>query len=183
MKKSDIYEIAIKILGLYLLTTIVVEFLNQILKDFMVMQQFQGNSDGTPTPNFKPYIAISILNVILLSLLSIFMMFKTKIIAKRICSQSDFEEDVKLFADPKTIYEILLNLNGLLLVIWTLPEFAYKLKNYILAEQIKGWHADIDYNFLVISSIKIIFGIFILVISKPLSKYFAGSQKQLQNQD
>jgi hypothetical protein len=60
-------------------------------------------------------------------------------------------------------------ITGLLLVIWTLPEFAYKLKNYIQLLQINMTTKYNDTNFLITSAIKIVLGIIAVIFAKSIS--------------
>ena len=170
MKKSDIYEIAIRILGLYLFIDVIGAF-RDMLTAFAVMIE---------DPQYSPvtFLVTAISIFLLLLVFSLFLIFKNKTVTKLICKASDFEEDAKLFASPKAIYEMAIVLSGLLLIIWTLPDFAVKLKNYISVEQTQGWHTNIDKNFLLTSGIKLVAGLFAIVSAKPLAKYFGRNKKQ-----
>jgi hypothetical protein len=176
MKKSDIYEVTLKILGVYLFITTAISSIHEIFTTISLMTQFQQGTGNDTVPNFKPYFIIVVSNTVLLAAVSLFLIYKTKAIVKRICSTSDFEETAKLFAEPKIIYEVALVLSGFLIILWTLPEFGYKLKNYIRAEQLKGWHTANDSKFLVVSGLQIVAGIFAIVIAKPFAHYF-GNEK------
>ena len=185
MKKSDIYEIAIKILGLYMLMTTVIGTLHEYLTLFAVTSDSNSNTYGTEQPSYTPYLVIAIGNLLLMLVLSLLFIFKTRAIVKIICSTTDFEENVKLFADQKVVYEIAITMTALIIILWTLPEFGVKLKNYIQVEKMqgKGWHTTFDTNFLITSGTKIIVGLFILVSVKPLANYFGMNKQQSEDRN
>jgi|GEM_PF-856110 len=170
MKKSDIYEIAIRILGLYLFID-VIGSVRDLLTVFAAMVEDPQFSHGT-------FLVSGISTFVLLLAFSLLLIFKNKAIAKLICKSSDFEENVKLFATPKAVYEIAIILSGLLLIIRTLPDFAVKLRNYTQVEQMQGWHTKMDKNFLLISGIKLVVGLFAIVSAKPMAAYFGRNKKQ-----
>lgn len=178
MKKSDIYEITIKILGLYLFATSVISAIDGLIQAFgfvAMNKQEAGVDDHT---NWNAYLIIAIANLVLLFAASAFLFFKAHYIVRKICSSSDYEENAKLFAEPKAIYEMSLIVTGLLLIIWTLPEFAYSLKNYIEAERLKVDHHTSDLKYMWLSVAKIVIGTFLLLLARQLSGYFGKSKKQ-----
>jgi len=176
MKKSDIYEVAIKILGLYLFV-IVIGTLRDLLTNFAILSAAKQNPDAFGQFSQTPFFLVSFFNFVLLTLFASLVTFKTKAIVKRICSPTDFEENAKLFADRKVIYEIALVLTGLLLIVWTLPDFAFKLANYIKLVQSKSPTETYDNNFLITSSLRIIAGLFAILTAKSLATFFAKDKE------
>ena len=167
MKKSDIYEITIKILGLYLFFTSI-GLLRDMLTTFAVMTQTNenpefGNFDQTP------FFILSIANFVFVVIFSAFLTFKTKSIVSFVCNQKDFEETSSIFADRKVIYEIALVIMGLLLIIWTLPDFAFKLKNHFQTVQNNMLTIDQNADFIFPSIIKIIIGIVTIIYAKSIA--------------
>lgn len=182
MKKIDLYEIAIKILGLYLIV-IIINQLRDILIYFTVWFQQKNNPEMFGDFDQTPSLIVMTLGFLTLTALSAFLIFKTKSIAKLISRQSDFEEDLKLFADRKIIYEICLVLLGLITVVLTLPDFIYKLRNHITLVQSNIPTKDFDTTFLITSGIKIGIGIIAIIYSKQLSDLLAKRNKKSEKID
>lgn len=102
----------------------------------------------------------------------------TQTIAKLISKKSDFEEDVKLFAHKKVIYEICLILLGLITIVLTVPDFIFKLRDHINLVQNNTPTGDYDMSFLITSGIKIGIGIVAIIYSTQLSYFFAKRNKK-----
>jgi hypothetical protein len=168
VKKSDIYEIAIKILGLYLFFTSI-GLLRDVLTTFTVMLQAKQNPDTFGDLDQSSFFILSIANFLLVIVFATFLTFKTKAIARVICKQTDYEETSALFADRKVIYEMALVLMGLLIIVETIPDFSIKLKNHIQLVQSSMPTKDYDTNFLIISAIKIIVGLIAVIYAKSIS--------------
>ncbi len=177
MKKSDIYEITIKILGLYLFATSVIGGIEAVISAFTFVAQVRDNS-GDNSVNWTVYLGIAILNLAFLVSVAAFLFFKANFIVRKICSKTDFEENARLFAEPKVIYEIALIVTGLLLIIWTLPEFGYQLKNYYQTEHDGLFKANASLRFLWVSTVKVLVGTFLLLLAKQLSGYFGRNKNQ-----
>ncbi|MFD0988584.1 hypothetical protein ACFQ1R_00620 [Mariniflexile jejuense] len=168
MKKIDLYEIAIKILGLYLLTLIISQF-REVMIYLTVWSQQKNNPEIFGDFDQFPAFIVTLLSFLALIILSSILIFKTKQIAKLISRKSDFEEDLRLFANKKTIYEICLVLLGLVTFVLTLPDFIYKLKNHINLVQSNLPTKDYDNAFLLTSGIKIGIGLIAIIYSTELS--------------
>lgn len=181
MKKSDIYEIAIKILGLYLLFTSI-SLLRDVLTTFAVMTQAKQNPDAFGDFDQTPFFILSIANFAFVILIAAFVTLKTKTIVKFVCKQTDYEETSSLFADRNVIYEIALVIMGLLLIVWTLPDFAFKLKNYIQLVQSNMPTKEYDTNFIITSAIKIVVGLIAIIYAKSISTILIKDNKNGQTE-
>ncbi len=170
MKKSDIYEIAIKIFGLYLVIT-VIELLKELLTYSTILLQYKNNPSIYGGINQTPIFIVTILNFVLVTVFAGLLIFKTKKVTNLICKKEDFSETAKLFTDKKTIIEIALTLAGLITIIWTIPEFGFKLKDYIYIVQNNFTPEIRDKNFLIIAGLKILVGIIAIYYSKSISSY------------
>ena len=168
MKKSDIYEISIKILGLYLFFTSI-SLLRDVLTTFVVMTQANQNPNAFGAFDQTPFFILSIVNFAFVILFAALLTLKTKTIVKFVCKQTDYEETSTLFADRKVIYEIALVIMGLLLIVWTLPDLAFKLKNHIQLVQSNMPTKDYDTNFIITSAIKIVVGLIAIIYAKSIS--------------
>ncbi|WP_372757070.1 hypothetical protein [Mariniflexile sp.] len=176
MKKIDLYEIALKILGLYLLV-LVISQLRDVMVYFTVWAQQRDNPEIFGNFNQAPALYATIFGFLALTLLSSVLIFWTKQIAKLICKKTDLDEDVRLFADRKTIYEICLVLLGLVTIVQTLPDFIYKLKNHINYVQANLPIKDYDKAFLITSGIKIGIGLIAIIYSNEFSNIFTKKIK------
>jgi len=176
VKKSDIYEIAIKILGLYLVTILLWQ-LRDILTSISLLNQSRSNPKIFEGFDQTPILLISISAFLVLTIISGFLIFKTKAITKLICKSTDYEDSISLFAEKTTIYEIALTIVGLLLIVETFPDFAYKLKKYI--QFIKSDYPQKEYEtmFFVTSLIKILIGLIAIIYSNQLANFFAKKNK------
>ena len=81
MKKSDIYEIAIKILGLYLFFTSITLFLD-VLTTFAVMTQAKQNPEAFGDFNQTPFFILSITNFVFFILFATFLTLRTKTMSR-----------------------------------------------------------------------------------------------------
>lgn len=176
MKKSDIYEIAIKILGLYLFFTSI-GLLHDVLTTFAVMTQAKQNPDAFGDFEQTPFFILSIANFVFAILIGAFLTLNTKTIVRFVCKPTDYEETSSLFTDRKVIYEIALVIMGLLLIVWTLPDLAFKLKNHIQLVQSNLPTIDYDTNFIITSAIKIVFGLIAIVFAKSISTILINDKK------
>jgi len=181
MKKSDIYEISIKILGLYLFFTSI-ELVREVLTSFAVMTQ--AKLDPVAFGNFdqSPFFILSIANFVFVILIATFMTFKTETIVKLVCKPTDFVETSTLFVDRKVIYEMALAIMGLLLIVWTLPDFVFRLKNYFQLIQSNIPNKVYDTNFIITSTIKIVVGLGVVIYAKSISTILAKNKNIEQNE-
>src|SRR5688500_5773200 len=113
MKKSDIYEIAIKILGIYLFFTCI-GLLSDVLATLAMMSQTDQFTPGD-TSMYRMLFLLSIANFLFVALFTAFLTFKTRTIVKFVCKPADYEASSTLFADRKVMYEMALVVMGLLL--------------------------------------------------------------------
>lgn len=172
MTKSDIYEIAIKILGLYLVSLLIIQ-LREVLTYVTVLMQAQNNPDMMGNFSQTPILIVTVCSFFVLVVFTWLLLFKTKGVTKLVCKKEDFEEPIKFFSDKKTIYEIALTIVGLLTIILTLPDFAYRLKNHIQLIQNDFSTESYDRGFLVTAGLKILIGVIVVIYSKAISNYFS----------
>src|SRR5699024_11390060 len=113
MKKIDLYEIAIKILGLYLVVLIISQ-LRDVLIYLAAWTQQKKNPEMFVGFEQTPVFIITVMGFLALVVLSYLLIFRTKPMARLISTKTDFEENIPLLASRKTIYEICLVLLGLI---------------------------------------------------------------------
>jgi hypothetical protein len=160
MKKSDVYEITIKILGIYLLVADISKLPG--LLTFLRGHGSEINAEqGIEQVNL---LWINGLSFALLLILAIFLIAKTKFITRLVTNVSDQQENVKLFADRKVIYEIALVIIGGLLIVNSLPDLVYRLYNLSTVG---------DQRDVVSSCARIFIGIISVAYGKRIAAYFA----------
>ncbi len=175
MKKNDIYEIAIKILGLYLVIPIINQ-LKEVLFYISLWSQEKAGADITYNINQSLTMIIGIASLIILCLFSGMLIFKTIKITKILCKDSDCrQEEIKLLVTRKTIYEISLGLLGLIMIVWTLPELIFKFNSLIF----NRLH-NCDLGYFGISVLKIIIGFLSIRYSEKMSTFLSKERKEIE---
>ncbi|MDD4993749.1 MAG: hypothetical protein PHR83_16125 [Paludibacter sp.] len=177
MRKSDIYEFAIKILGLYLVVS-VIEHLREVISYATVLIQYHDKPEQFDGFNQIPLLIVTLFNFLLLATFAWLLIFKTRKLTSLICTKEDYSETTKLFADKKSIIEIAIIVVGLMTVIWTIPEFAIKLKNYVYMAQNSFTAPMNDKTFLFIGGLKIVVGIIAISYAKSISSYVSKEKKK-----
>jgi hypothetical protein len=160
MKKSDIYEITIKILGVYLL----VSNLSKVPGFFTFLKTFSAISGADHATEQMNLFWLNIINFAFMLALSIFLIAGTKLITRLITNSADKQENVKLFADRKVIYEIALIIIGGLLIVNTIPDLLYRLYNI---------SSENDQNAVISSITKVLVGILTVAFGKRIAAFFA----------
>lgn len=160
MKKSDIYEITIKILGVYLL----VSNLSKIPGFFTFLKSFSTMSATEHPAEQTNLFWLNIINFVFILALSVFLIAGTKFITRLVTSATDKQENVKLFADRKVIYEIALIIIGGLLIVNTVPDLLYRIF------KIENGN---DQNAVISSITKVLVGILTVAYGKRIAAFYA----------
>ncbi|MDT9498540.1 hypothetical protein [Capnocytophaga canimorsus] len=161
MKKRDIYEIAIKLLGIY----VAFITLNQC-KDFLALLFFipayKNVFDNDWTILFSGFVLIGTL------LITYLLLFKTQKIVKLIAQPSD-EEIVNVQFSKKQLYQICLVLSGILTIVFSISEFIHVARNFSLSLK----DAGLQFNKIhwVFPIVKVIVGVLLVKFSVALSDY------------
>ena len=178
MKKSDLYELAIKILGLYLVIIIIGQ-LREILIYLTIFLQSRSNPHAFGDFDQTPVFLVYLLGFIVLTIFSGLLIFKTRQITKLVCKPRDYEESANLFAEKEAIYEIALVLVGLVTLVLTLPDFIFKLNNHISLVKANLPTKDNDTAFLITSGLKIIVGLIAIIYASQVSRFL--TKKKIDN--
>ena len=160
MKKSDIYEITIKILGVYLL----VSNLSKVPGFFTFLKSFGAISSADHAGEQMNLFWLNIANFVLMLAFAIFLIAGTRFITRLVTNTADRQENVKLFADRKVIYEIAFIIIGGLLIVNALPDLLYRLYNLSNVS---------DQNSVISSVTKIFVGIITVAYGKRIAAFFA----------
>jgi hypothetical protein len=166
MKKADIYEIAIKLMGIYLITHIIYS-----LRDIFEILFYSATAN---TRQFGGTVLLSgFFSLVLFSLVSFLLIFKTNAVVALITNESEREDEIKLFASKKTIYEIALVLIGGLTFIWSLPDVCYGIYSYFHWVNQGLTPSPNQLQSLTIEVVKVLFGILIVISADLLSSIFS----------
>lgn len=168
MKKSDIYEIAIRILGLYLITILVTQFRDVLMFASIAMQKQEHGARAGDIDQWPVFIFI-VASFILLSFFTALLIFKAKDITRLICRKEDMETETSAGMERKTIYEIALTLLGLITIVQALPEFGFKFRQHLQLIQGGQSNRDGEIQLLVILGIKLVVGVLSVVYAKAIS--------------
>ena len=161
MKKTDIYEIAIKILGIYFLVTIIQLLVGSLAYLSAMIFNKSFSSDE------MLFGGVSFFVFIVMILLDLCFILKTHVIVKLICKSADFEQDVPFTVSRKSVYEIALVLMGLIIIVWAFPDFIYKIWNYVQSLQMSTENKGT----LISSGIRILVGLIAVVYSTSIANF------------
>lgn len=177
MSKSSLYEIASRILGLYVLFTATDPFIDLVYA-LLAVQQAQANPEAFGDLNQMPFAIVALAHLLLVLSLGIFLVFGNRSLAKWICRPDDYSENANLFASKQEVYEIALVIFSLWLVFWTLPEFVFKLKTQIQLVQQDQPTNPYDESYLFIAAIKITLGLLVLFNAPLVSGWLSRRVNQ-----
>lgn len=176
MKKSDIYEFAIKILGLYLVIPIL-ERLGEVLTYAIILIEFRNQQEQIGNYNHLLVFMVMLFNFILLTTFAFLLIFKTRGLTNLICKKDDYLETSKLLTNKKTIIEISTILIGLVVIILNVPGFVVRLKNFVCAAQNDFSSTTNNETFLLIEGVKIVIGIIAIYYAKPISSFLSREKE------
>lgn len=176
MKKSAIYEIAIKLGGLYLF------FLSiMALKDVFVFgisylklkedgfQDFDGNNI---------YIVLGAISSFTLILaFAFFLTFHSEKIVRKICRAEEFETEINLKITKQGLYEIGLVISSFVLILDTLPNFLVKFREYLNLTE-KDYLIGYDrIGFLWVAIARMIVGVLVIAGADMISSFIVKEKK------
>jgi hypothetical protein len=184
MKKTEIYEIAIKLFGLYIFINILQQLFEFALVFWSANALFNLRSiyELSNSPFSLPITVFVVggFGLLISIFVSWLMIFKTKIIVTRISSQSDLERTLSPFPKQELIYEFAIIISGIVLIASAIPEFTFKSISYI--RQLK--HSDSIrpsiYISLVPSALKLVIGIFALVAGKRFAVHLGKDKNNIE---
>lgn len=180
MKKSDIIEIATKILGLYLFINMITS-LKDLFSLILTLNSMSKNfPDTTSTEGMTIMIIGTIIYILVLLAFATFLTFSSKTITKRICKPIDYDENVNLFTDKKSFYEIAFVIIGGIVIVWTIPEFFLRFLFYSESSQM-GHMKDSDKSFLFTAIIKIVLGILAIIYAERMANRLTKVKNKPEN--
>jgi hypothetical protein len=168
MKKSDIYEIATKILGLYLLI-VLIGYLRAAFSFLSYYELAQYAPTQTNEYNPMPEFILGIIQFIVITIIAYLFIIRTKYICKIICQPDDFVEPINFSMNKSDIYKIALVIIGFATIISVLPPFAIKLQHYIHLIQLNEPTSIFTVDELLSKGIKLALGIIVISFRNTIS--------------
>jgi hypothetical protein len=167
MTKNNIYEILIKSIGLvlvYQIIFIVREFSGNLM---MFSIQSQNHDEMKGQNIFTIYYIASIL---VLTLISYFLIFKTKLILNKINKNDLDDTDLNLTINKNELFNVVLKTLGFIIIIWTFPSFVIELIKYFNKENQELNTFFVQKENLIYASIKIAIGIIVIIFSNKINE-------------
>ena len=163
MKKRNIYELTIKILGLISACEVIL-FIRK-LSEYWVFISIDKSHERNEGESF--YIYYCITEIIIFLIISYILIFKSKNIINKL--PETIETDIDISFDKKDFFEIIIKTLGLIVIIWTLPELIIEVKKYFDFKL-----NEIRPNFrqnepLIFNFTKIILGFVVIKFAKNIS--------------
>ncbi|MFM9945789.1 MAG: hypothetical protein ACKVQB_11210 [Bacteroidia bacterium] len=179
MKKSTIYEVAIKLAGLYLFYLTILLLKETAIYTFVYLN-FEVEYGDFGNTNLISLV-YSICNLAFYIPFAFFLTFHTPKIVKWIFKANEFEEVVEIKTNKKGLYEIALVISSLLLIISVLPEFIVNFKKYLTLSNFHNNPQTYDTVFLWVAGGKIILGVLIIAGAEMISSFLVKEKNTYSN--
>jgi hypothetical protein len=179
LKKSDVYEVAIKILGLYLIKDLLSSF-SSVLMNLDVVWSSWGRDEEFGGIYFYSLFFSLLFSGAILFVMWMFL-FRTERVVEKICKPEDFSEQVRLVARKRDIIQVSIVITALVLLVWTLPEFIFRAGSYISAMRNHLGYTTSDVHFAIIGLLKVIAALIFLGFSGSLANYFSRQKETKEN--
>lgn len=175
MKKIDLYQIAIKLAGLYLVLVLLGQ-LRELLFFLSLLRQSKNDptsfSGGNPTVLFL----VSLVCILILVAISALLIFKTKAVSKVICSKEDADDSLSFSLNKQSIYEVAILTAGLITVMMAIPDFLIQVKNYTNDfKNLPGNSYQLDS--VIVGGLQVLLGLGLVLFARPLASYFSKVPK------
>ncbi len=174
MKKIEILEIAIKLLGLYSMIGVIDQ-----IKEFSIILTVWFQTKNNPLMEIgfdqKPGLYVTLSGILLSLFISGILILKSNKIAKLICIDIINKDQTKIEINKKDTFDIAISIIGLIFIINSIPDLFVKIKNYKNFEQINLPTND---NIILTTYIlKFILGIVVIIFSRKISSFILRIQK------
>ncbi|MCA6364689.1 MAG: hypothetical protein IM638_16765 [Bacteroidetes bacterium] len=186
MKKSDVYEIAVKIFGIYFLVRFV-ELLNELIGVLVIYSNINeanellgGSNSGLM--EVGTIFITSFCHLFIGILFAWLFIVRTKFVVKLLCRVSDYEETVTFSFEKRMLFEISLVITGLLLIVWTLPDLVFQIVNYFEAKKDNIIPQNGESSFIYASLIKLLFGFVAVVYAGTVSNVIANKNTKTDSE-
>lgn len=171
MQKSDIYEIAVKVLGLYLVVVVIGQLREVLMYASVLLQSQNKISEGDL--GHVPMFLISIFSFLVTALFAGVLIFRTKKVV-RVTNKKDGSDKINNFMiDKVNIYQIASTIIGFVLIAVTIPQFGIQLKSYVQLVQNASNINDHISDSLLISGLKIVVGVLAIKYSHQIALFLS----------
>ncbi|MEZ5015395.1 MAG: hypothetical protein R2794_14015 [Chitinophagales bacterium] len=176
MKRSDLYEVAVKMLGMYLLFTALLYFQYFITG---VIGIFSISADLSSMMGFQ---MIYILQFVFAVVVGICIIRQSAKVTRWICKASDFEKDLNMQLSRQTIYEIAIVLLGLILLLGVVQQTVELITSFVIKQNTRDFMPSAGQNDLTIQLItlilKVVIAFYALTQSANLSAALTRNKPQ-----
>lgn len=174
MKKIEILEISIKLLGLYSMIGVIEQ-----IKEFSIIltEWFQTKNNPFLKIGFdqKPGLYVTLCGILLSLSISGILILKSNKIVKLICKDTNIKDQTKIEINKKDIFDIAISIIGLIFILNSLPDLFVEIKNYKNYQQ---FNLPTNNNINLTSNIlKFILGIVVIIFSRKISSFLLRIQK------
>ncbi|HBX63483.1 MULTISPECIES: hypothetical protein [Sphingobacterium] len=173
MKKTDLFDISIKILGIFL-----VLFSINSTKELLLYNAVSIN--GTNMNEQNSVLLILWSNLILQLLIAFVFLLKSEVFV-HFFIKDDPTDDKALACNKFEAYRFGFILIGITLVILSLPSFIVNLFKYIYLVQNDVLNRGFEFSNLVTQGIKLLLSIIIIFYATKISAYFSNSKVYKDN--
>jgi hypothetical protein len=162
MRKRDLYEVALKLLGVYM----IIKLIERLESTIWWMYSYLFDNDLTAMP--KMLIVSNWITISIGVLVVYFLMFRTQSLINAMTKHQRVEEDDLLtdFTSRDQLYEMTLIILGSILLITNLPELIFNLSTSTLTAD----HRYTATGMLYISGLKALVGLLTIIYAKFVAK-------------
>ena len=175
MKKIELYEILIKIIGIYFLLS-TIGILKEVLSACIMLFSKNSSVYEESSSIYNMIILIGGFNFLFQLTASSLIIWKAKNIANKIARNSDSEENVSINLDKQIILQIAITIAAFLMFFWTIPDFFLNLKNYLGLIINEMPTKEFDTSIIILSAFKIVISVFSVTYSQKLSSFLSKKQ-------
>lgn len=174
VKKNTLYEIVLKIFGIYFILLIVNNIARVLTSLSYFFNDLEHSSNAFSVSVFF-MLFLAIVPVLLLLYLIKLLLFKTNKVISLISVEEGDEIVFQGEYDKEIIIETLLVLSGIITILWSLPEFLLDLNLYFSAFVNIFFTEEFDFGFVTLTLMRFIIGVFTIKFSKQIAKYLTKS--------
>jgi hypothetical protein len=176
MKKHTLYELLLKILGVYLLVSLITN-LSQVFTYFIFLVNANGSMFNLAEITSVIMISLSIISALLILVLIRGLLFKTSKIIKLINIENLEEVIFDGSINRQKVIETSLIIAGMVTIIIAIPEFMSSINIYASAIGNIFLTEEFDFGFITVTLFRIIVGVCCIKFSKYFSEYLIKSEK------
>ena len=168
MKKSELLNLLLKVLGVYLILTIIGN-INQLVSVFYFSYSSMMESEYMPDIDYAILFLLPVVTLIITLTLTYLCLFKSSAFASILLkNENDSELNFKI-NNKNQFIDVSLVLAGLITIIWSIPELILNIKEYSISLSSVFTEIEPDLSFITLSTIRIILGFVIIKYSSQVA--------------